>query len=94
LNLSLAYFCLSLDKTNRWKYELYAILVEEFGTAFPISYCLLQGRGTGISADGRMEKLKEWMKGLLDEGLIPTFVFTDKDLSQIGAVSSVCIQIL
>jgi hypothetical protein len=76
------------------KYELYAILVEEFGTAFPISYCLLQGGGTGISTEGRMEKLKGWMKGLLDEGLIPTFVFTDKDLSQIGAVNSVFISIL
>jgi hypothetical protein len=71
------------------KYELYVALVEEFGIAFPISYCLLHGGSTGVSPNGRKTTLTRWMRELSARHLIPTFVFSDKDFAQVNSVKKV-----
>jgi hypothetical protein len=93
-NSDITHFYISEDKTNQLKYELYVILVEEFGTAFPISYCLLQTAGTNISPGSRMSRSVKWMACLCADGHKPTFTFSDKVMAQIGAWKSVriCIE--
>jgi hypothetical protein len=71
------------------KYELYDVLVEEFGTAFPISYCLIKGGTTGVSAGSRITTLTSWMRKLLGLDLVPTFVFSDKDTGQVNSIKEV-----
>jgi hypothetical protein len=78
-----------MDKTNRLRYELDVILVEECGTAFPISYCFLQSCSEVNVPWKRRNALRDWMGQLRDKGLNPRFVFSDKDLAQLSAAQIV-----
>ncbi len=74
-------------KTNRQGCELYAVIMNVNGVGFPLAYLLLQLK-TGI-AFNKTVMLQRFLMCLKERGLMPRYVFTDKDVAQINALKSV-----
>ena len=80
----------STFKTNSSKHELFAILGSFLGTGFPIAYLLLEAGGNERKMQRKfsIERFLEATRREV-EHFKPTFFFTDKNLGQISAISSV-----
>ena len=84
----------STFKTNSSKLELFAVLGSFLGTGFPIAYLLLQGGSSHSEADSSMQRkdtIRAFLQAIWTElpRFRPIFFFTDKDVGQIYAISSV-----
>ena len=84
----------STFKTNSSKLELFAVLGSFLGAGFPIAYLLLQGGSPHSEADSsiqRKDTIRAFLQAIRTEltRFRPIFFFTDKDVGQIYAISSV-----
>lgn len=59
------------------------------GTAFPLSYLLLQTTNSSVTDGKRVIPLINWFEQLGKRGLKPQFLLTDKDTAQISAAKIV-----
>lgn len=75
-----------LDKTNQMALELFAVMVDLDFEAYPLAYLLLEKKGPPLS---RTRALIRFLECMRDTGVIPETVLTDKDQSQIFAITEV-----
>ena len=80
----------STYKTNKQKSELFTVIASCMGAGFPLCYFLLDAGTEGLLKT-REESLTFFLKSIKEKfpNLRPSFVFTDKDTSQIKAIRNV-----
>lgn len=74
-------------KTNKNKLELFAVFVSCFGTGFPLAYFSLEA-GTDGGNNSKKESISFFLEKVKErcQLLNPSFVLTDKEVSQINAM--------
>ncbi|OQV12318.1 hypothetical protein BV898_13429 [Hypsibius exemplaris] len=71
--------------TNKQGMELFVCMATINGEGYPISYLVLSSI---TAAGGKVVALKEWFSQLKMRGVLPEFIFMDKDQAEITAAKS------
>ncbi|CAG8851085.1 21460_t:CDS:2, partial [Gigaspora margarita] len=84
--------CDTTYKTAKDCFELYALIVNFEGTGFPLAYLVLDLTNTSKDTpqdEKRTYALSTFFYLVRNQGLFPTYFFTDKDFSEINAAREV-----
>lgn len=80
----------STFKTNKQRYELFAVIITCLGVGFPLAYFSLEpGRGNGLKS--REESITAFLQSIanLFPSLKPSFFMTDEEVAQIKYIYNV-----
>lgn len=83
----------STFQTNRAGFELFGVVANVYGSGYPIAYLILKVDSSSTNIDendtNKIAILKIFFQKMKDQGLNPTFMFCDKDASEINAIEAV-----
>jgi hypothetical protein len=80
----------STFKTNRVGFELFGVIANVYGSGYPIAYLIMKVDTTvpNDQESQRIAVLKLFFQTMKNQGLNPTFMFCDKDRSEINAIEA------